>query len=243
MAESTRPAYYAAAPGAWRDWWTVLHPPYTAWHLSYVVTGAALASRPSVTNLVVAAIAFFFAVGLAAHCLDELHGRPLGTAIPDGVLKATAAAATAVSVGLGIVGCLRVGPVLIPFIVVGVALLASYNLELFGGRLHSDSWFALGWGAFPVLTGCVAEHGALTVAAGLAAVAAYFLAVAQRTLSNRARSLRRRVSEVTGELRSSDGRVERVDRAYLLSPAEQALRAGSWAVVFIAAAVAVARLG
>ena len=40
-----RPAYYAARPGGWRDWWTLLHPPYTSWHLSYVVIGATLAPR------------------------------------------------------------------------------------------------------------------------------------------------------------------------------------------------------
>ena len=36
-----RPAFYALAPGGWRDWWTLLHPPYTMWHLSYVALGAA----------------------------------------------------------------------------------------------------------------------------------------------------------------------------------------------------------
>ena len=36
-----RPAFYALAPGGWRDWWTLLHPPYTLWHLSYVALGAA----------------------------------------------------------------------------------------------------------------------------------------------------------------------------------------------------------
>ncbi len=37
------PAFYALAPGGWRDYWTLLHPPYTVWHLSYVVIGASLA--------------------------------------------------------------------------------------------------------------------------------------------------------------------------------------------------------
>ena len=242
MAESSRPAFYAAAPGVWRDWWTLLHPPYTAWHLSYVVIGAALADRPAVANLVVATVAFFFAVGVAAHCLDELHGRPLGTSVPDRVLVVAAVTAGAVAVGLGVLGCVRVSATLVPFIVVGVGLLASYNLELFGGRLHSDNWFALAWGAFPVLTGCVAQHGNLTVAAVLAAVAAYWLSMAQRALSSRARGLRRRSQAVSGEVRNGDGTVERIDRTYLLAPAEAALRAGSWAVVFTAAAVAVARL-
>ena len=46
-----RPAYYAARPGGWRDWWTLLHPPYTAWHLSYSVIGAALAPRAATSRL------------------------------------------------------------------------------------------------------------------------------------------------------------------------------------------------
>ena len=38
---SLPPAFYArpsfASRGAIGDWWTLLHPPYTLWHLSYVV--------------------------------------------------------------------------------------------------------------------------------------------------------------------------------------------------------------
>ena len=41
-AEARRPAFYALAPGGWRDYVTLLHLPYTAWHLSYVAIGAAL---------------------------------------------------------------------------------------------------------------------------------------------------------------------------------------------------------
>ena len=77
-----RPAFYAARAGGWRDWWTLLHPPYTAWHLAYVVIGACLAPTVNLTRLIATLLAFFCAVGLAAHSLDELHGRPLGTHIP-----------------------------------------------------------------------------------------------------------------------------------------------------------------
>ena len=38
-----RPAWYALARGGWRDYVTLLHPPYTAWHLAYVVIGGCLA--------------------------------------------------------------------------------------------------------------------------------------------------------------------------------------------------------
>ena len=75
----------------WRDWWTLLHPPYTAWHLSYVVIGAALAPQVLVSYLIATVLAFFLAAGLAAHALDELRGRPLRTAIPSAALVAVVA--------------------------------------------------------------------------------------------------------------------------------------------------------
>jgi hypothetical protein len=240
--DPARPAFYAAGPGRWRDWWTLLHPPYTVWHLSYVVLGAALAGRPSVRNLVVSVVAFFFALGLAAHALDELNGRPLRTGISDRALVATAGIGLLVAVGLGAAGAQQVSVALIPFIVVGGFLVVAYNLELFGGSFHSDVWFALGWGAFPVITGCVAQDGGLTLAAGLAAVAGFALSAAQRALSTPARLVRRRGSSIAGTLVTIDGEPQPIDRAFLLAPLEQALRALSVAVPAIAAGVAVARL-
>ena len=88
MTDAPRPAFYAAKRGGWRDWWTVLHPPYTAWHLSYVVIGASLAPHVRISRLLGTVVAFFLAVGVAAHCLDELHGRPLRTLIPGRALVA-----------------------------------------------------------------------------------------------------------------------------------------------------------
>src|SRR5262245_22489778 len=87
-----RPAFYAAT-GPAGDWWTLLHPPYTAWHLSYVAIGAALAPHLDAERLVATLLAFFLAVGIAAHALDELNGRPLRTSIPSSVLAGSAAVA------------------------------------------------------------------------------------------------------------------------------------------------------
>src|SRR6478736_484346 len=65
--------------GVWRDYVTLLHPPYTLWHLSFVAVGAALAPEFHLDRLVWALVAFFLALGIAAHALDELKGRPLRT--------------------------------------------------------------------------------------------------------------------------------------------------------------------
>jgi hypothetical protein len=237
-----RPAYYAAGPGPLRDWWTLLHPPFTAWHLSYVVLGAMLAPEVRLDRLVAALIAFFLAVGVAAHALDELNGRPLRTAIPRAALIVVTVAGLAGAVALGAIGITRVGWGLLPFMIIGPLLVVGYNAELFGGLIHTDLGFAAAWGAFPALTGYVAEAGRLTVAPVVAAGAAMALSAGQRHLSTPARMLRRRTAAVTGSITLNSGEVTRLDAAGLLEPLERALRSLSWGVVLLAAALATARL-
>ena len=87
MSTGKTPAFYAlGASGAWKDYINLLHIPYTLWHLSYVVLGAAVASTVHVDRLLGTLLAFFLAMGIGAHALDELNGRPLGTKIPSPVL-------------------------------------------------------------------------------------------------------------------------------------------------------------
>jgi hypothetical protein len=243
VAESqTKPAYYAAGPGRWRDWWTLLHPPFTAWHLSYVVLGAMIAPHVRLDRLVAALGAFFLAVGIAAHALDELHGRPLRTSIPSPVLVAVTVAGLAGAVALGAIGIARVGWVLLPFMIIGPLLVVGYNAELFGGVIHTDTGFAAAWGAFPALTGYVAEAGRLTVASVLVAAAAMAMSAGQRHLSTPARTLRRRTAAVTGVLTLTTGETVTLDAARLREPLEGALRSLSWGLVLLAAALATARL-
>ena len=238
-----RPAFYAARSGGWRDWWTLLHPPYTAWHLSYVVAGAMLAPRVDAARLGGTLLAFFLAVGVAAHALDELHGRPLRTSIPSRVLVLVTGLALAGAVALGAVGVAKIGLSIVPFVVLGPILVVAYNAELFGGVVHTDLGFAAAWGAFPVLTGYVAQARAVSLAAVLAAAGALGLSLAQRALSTPARRLRRRVRAVRGVMVMADGTEHPIDERTLLAPLERALQTLSWAVVALAAALAVARLG
>ena len=243
MAETAaRPAFYAARQGGLRDWWTLLHPPYTAWHLSYVVLGACLAPAVSATRLIATLGAFFLAVGLAAHALDELHGRPLRTEIPSATLIAVAAAGLAGAVLLGLAGVSQVGWTLLAFMVAGTFLVLAYDLEWFGGVVHTDAGFAAAWGSFPVLTACFAQAGELTAIGVIGAASAYGFTSAQRSLSNRARQLRRRARAVEGVVRLSNGSQESIDMEYMLAPIEQALKALSWSLVLAATALAMLRL-
>jgi len=233
--ETLAPAYYTALGRGWRrDAWAILHPPYTAWHLSYVVIGASLAPKVSGYRLLATLIAFFLAVGIAAHALDELNGRPLRTAIPAWILKGAALVGLAGAVGFGLAGLPVVGIGLLPFIALGVLFVFAYNLELLGGRMHGDFWFALSWGAFPLLTAYLAQAGTISIGAVAAAGGAFALSFGQRALSTPARTLRRKTLSVTGTVTLKDGSRVPLDEAKLLRPLEQALRALSWGVVALA---------
>jgi hypothetical protein len=236
-------AWYASRRGGLTQWWTVLHPPYTLWHLSYVVLGGAIAPHLDVGMLLATLLAFALAVGLAAHALDELQGRPLHTTLSSAALMAVAVASLGGAVALGFLGLSRISPVFVVFIVVGVVLVVVYNLELFGGVLHNSAGFALAWGAFPALTAYFVQTGRLSLAAVLVASAAFGLSLVQRTLSTPARRLRRRTVRVGGSLTFADGSVQSVDRTTLLEPLETSLRVLSWTTVVLAAGVAFGHLG
>jgi hypothetical protein len=241
----TAPARGAAAfydtgrgTGGARDWLTLLHPPYTMWHLSYVVIGAAVVPHLVLWRLGGTLLAFSLAVGIGAHALDELHGRPLGT----GISRRLLITAAVVSIGAAMAGGLAYGGLrLLPFILSGGIFVIGYNLELFGGVFHTDVGFATTWGAFPVMVGAYAQHWTLPPAAWVAALAALLLSLGQRALSTPARTLRRRVALASVQITWRDGSQREFGRADLLAPLEQALRALAWAVGALAVALVLAR--
>jgi hypothetical protein len=186
--------------------------------------------------------AFFLAVGISAHALDELSGRPLGTQLKRGLLIGLAVAGLAGALAIGVLGAVVVSPLLVPLVVLGGLLVPAYNLELAGGRFHNDLWFALAWGAFPAFTGYFAQTLAIRPAGLLVAGGCCMLSLAQRRLSTPARELRRRTVEVSGEQRLADGSVVALDRARVSAPLEGALSALWVALVLLAAALVLTRL-
>ena len=237
------PAYYATgARGLRRDVLALLHPPYTAWHLSYVLIGAGLAPALHPDRLLATLVAFFLAVGISAHALDELRGRPLRTEIPGGFLWAAAIVGLLGAVAIGFAGVVVVGYGLLPFIAAGVLFVFAYNLELLGGRLHGDFWFALSWGAFPVLTAYFAQTGRLSIGALGAAAAAYALSYGQRALSTPARTVRRRARSVSGVMTLNDGSELVLDQGALLRPLEIGLRSFAWGTVLLGLGLVAAKL-
>jgi len=236
VTEDARPAFYALASGGWRDYVTLLHPPYTLWHLSYVVIGAGLAPRLDYWVLGLTLAAFLLALGVGAHALDELQGRPLRTRIGSGMLVALAVASIGGAIGIGVAVSVMRDLWLLAFVACGGFLVVAYNLELFGGRFHGDWWFAASWGGFPTLTGYFACAERIRAEAVAAALFATFSSLAQRHLSTQVRTVRRRAESVTGTIRFADGTGERLDASSLTRAPERALKALAAAVVALAVA-------
>jgi len=220
--EEVRPAWYALGGGGWRDYVTLLHPPYTLWHLSYVAIGAALAPHFHTNRMVWGIAAFFLAMGIAAHALDELRGRPLRTRIPSPALVALAVVSLAGAVAIGIGAAVAWGWGLIAFVVVGAVLVPAYNLEL---AFHNDIGFAVAWGAFPALTGYFVEAQTIRLEAVAVAAFAFAASLAQRALSTPVRRARRQEGTTAGT-----------------EALERALRLLTWGMVALAVGLVAARL-
>jgi len=223
--EELKPAFYALEAGGWRDYVSVLHLPYTAWNLSYVALGAAIAPRFHTDRMIWTMAAFALGLGVAAHVLDELNGRPLRTKIPGGVLIGLGVAALAGACTIGVWAAASWGYGLLGFVAAGAFLVPAYNLEWFGGRFHTGWWLALAWGGFPVLTAYFAQAQTLRAQALLAAGFATAMILVQRTLSTPVRHARRALGTIEG-----------------VEPMEQALRILPWANILLGAALVTARL-
>jgi hypothetical protein len=242
-----RPAFYALPPGGWRDLVTILHLPYTLWTLGYVALGAAAAPDPQLDRFLGPLAAIFLAVGLGAHALDELQGRPLQTRLSDGALIALAAVGLGGALAVCFVAFFVVSASLIPLVAVGAFLLVAYNLELFEGRFHTDFWFAAIWGAFPAFAAWwtnalgIDNVGQALAAAGVT-LGCFFVAAAQRRLSTPVRELRRRTESVEGTQRLSDGTVREISATSIAAPLDAALRALSVAIPLLGAGLLAVRL-
>ncbi len=227
-----RPAYYAPVGSRSGDLVAVLHPPYTAWHLSHVAIGAALAPQIDWRVLAATLLAFFFGTGIAAHALDERNGRPLHTKLSDGVLTLLAVGGFVGSLAVAVIGAIELSPWVLVWAGAGVVLAAGYALER-PRVLHTTLGFALAWGGFPVLVGYWAQAQTVTIGAVAVAGAATLISMAQRTLSTPARYLRRN-TEGAEMILVRDDTEERWSDERILATWELPLRLLAWAMVILA---------
>ena len=243
MKADKTPAFYAMAAGSgWKDYVNLLHLPYTLWHLAYVVLAAAIAPTIHVDRLLITLLAFFLAVGIASHALDEFNGRPLGTRIPRRVLLGLGLISLAGAVALGAAAGAVSTVWILPFVAFGGFIAMAYNLGIWNDRFHSDFWFAFAWGAFPALTSYWVQASELTVSALLLALGCFTLSMVQRTLSTPVRAIRRKTLTVEGSMRMDDGSSVSLDGPKMISAPEKALSLLSLTIVVFAGSFLAYRL-
>ena len=243
MKAAKTPAFYAMAAGrGWKDYVNLLHLPYTLWHLSYVVLGAAIAPSLYVDRLLITLLAFFLAVGIAAHALDELNGRPLGTRIPRPALIGLGFAPLCGALALGAAGSVVQELWLLPFVAFGGFIVVAYNLGLWNNRFHSDYWFAFSWGAFPVMTSYWIHSPNITPSLLLLAAGCFAISLVQRTLSTPVRTIRRRTVSVEGSMSLADGSSEILDGAKMIAAPEKALGLMTIAMIALAGSAVAFRM-
>ena len=235
MKVAKTPAFYALnAYGRWTDYVNLLHVPYTLWHLSYVALGASIAPTIHIDRLAGTLLAFFLALGIGAHALDELNGRPLRTRISSRVLAGLAMLSLGGAAVMGLVAAVAVTLWILPFVAFGGFIAVAYNLGLWRDRFHSDFWFAFSWGAFPVLTSYWINSSNLSIAAVLLALGCFTLSLAQRALSTQVRLIRRKTLAVRGTMEMADGSRVNLDSSMLILAPESALRLLSLTIVVFA---------
>jgi hypothetical protein len=169
--------------------------PYTGMVLSFAVIGSVLAERVHYDRLAAIVLVYFFGLGVAAHALDALGSKgmkPWGTVFSKGQLWVLTVFSLALAYGIALYYMLSVVPWLWIVAVLEGFFVFAYNLELFAGRFHTDRWFALSWGALPVLAGYLMQTNRLSFPALLLSAAMGLFSLIEIKASRPYKELKRR---------------------------------------------------
>lgn len=215
------------------DFVNLLHPPYTLWHLSYVIIGISFAPVFYVSRSLATLLAFFFGLGIGAHALDEAVGNPLRTNISSTRLYLIGFVSIGIAIAIGVYYALTITYLLLPIISAEAFFAISYNLETFGKRFHSAWVFSVSWGMLPLITGYFVNALTITPSVLTLSVAAGFLTYAQRILSTPARRVRRGFQQSMGSDLPSE---------QLLKVSEKTLKVLTLVIFLFAMALIVSRI-
>src|SRR5688572_5888905 len=162
--------------------------------LSFTVIGSMLAPAIHWDRVAAIVAIYLLALGIGAHALDAVGSRgarPWGRVFTRAQLWALALLALAGAYAIGIWYMVLYTPLLWPIAIAEGFFVLAYNLEWFGGRFHRDSWFALSWGALPVLAGYILQTNAVSAGALLAATAMALLSLVEIKASRPYKAMKR----------------------------------------------------
>jgi hypothetical protein len=233
-----KPAWYTVGGrGVLSDFVNLLHPPYTLWHLSYVLIGIALSPTIYLDRSIAVLVAYFLGLGIGAHALDETMGNPLKTRLSKGKLYSLGFTSLSIAASIGAYYVVTLSALLLPIIVAEVFFALAYNLESFNRRFHNTLVFSISWGILPFVTGYFVNALSISLGAVLTSVAIGILTYVQRTLSLQARSVRRNLDSPVKSLKLENGKEIPLTEKDLISPAERSLKALTLTIFVFAVAL------
>lgn len=233
-----KPAWYTVeGQGVLSDLVNLLHPPYTLWHLSYVLIGIALSPTIYLERSIAVVVSFFLGLGIGAHALDETMGNPLKTKLSKPELYLLGLSSIIIATSIGAYYVITLSPLLLPIILVEVFFALAYNLEFFNKKFHNSFVFSISWGMLPFVTGYFVNALSISPGALLTSIAIGILTYVQRTLSNQARSVRRNLESPVKSLKLENGREVPITEKDLISPAEKSLKALTITIFVLAVAL------
>ncbi len=155
-------------PPKFRSFIGLLFLPYTGMVLSFSVIGSMLATPLYWDRVLAIVIIYFLGLGITAHALDALGSKalkPWGTIFTKGQLWFMAILSLTLAYALAIYYMVLYVPLLWFLAISEGFFVFAYNLELFKGRFHTDTWFAFSWGFLPVLAGYVMQTNKISLPA------------------------------------------------------------------------------
>jgi hypothetical protein len=194
--QGTRQAwYFVESQSKLGDLYNILHLPYTAMLLAFVVIGAAVSPGFHLDRLAATIAAYFLGLGIGAHAIDQLEpgGSHYVKKMGSKELVGLAAIGLVGGTAIGFYYALSLTLWLVPFILVNLFFAIAYPLpsRVAGGLFHNNLNFAFAWGFLPFITSYFVNSLALTFTGLILGLPAAAVAWSEIHLSRRSRLARK----------------------------------------------------
>jgi hypothetical protein len=188
-------------PMKFRVFTGLLFLPYTGMCISFTIIGSILSPVILWDRVGAIVLIYFLALGIGAHATDSIGSRrikPWGSHFSRKQLWALALCSLVAAYAIGIYYMVLYVPLLWVIAIAEGFFVFAYNLELFRGIFHKDTWFAFSWGSLPVLAGFIMQTNSISFIALAVAAAMGFVSYVEIKTSRPYKELRRRY-EGSGE--------------------------------------------
>ncbi|HEX9678765.1 hypothetical protein [Nitrososphaera sp.] len=167
-------------PPKFRAFVGLLFLPYTGMCVCFAIIGATLVDDVHWDRVGAIALIYALALGVGAHAADTIgskKAKPWGSYFTKRQMLALLALSLVAAYAVGIYYIVLYVPLLAIAAVLEGFFLLAYNFEIWGGRFHNDFWFAISWGALPVMAGYLIQTDSISLlpfaVAGAAALTSF----------------------------------------------------------------------